>query len=255
MRADSIIELVLTLTLTWICDVCICMHFARRHVSKHTRRLPHLAQLEEELNRKRPELKWPAPLLNGIANPELAGKEEEEVEEEEEVVAEEDPEPEADTFSDDGGDGQTTSIKLAQKLPEGAERLPRLNSVKRNPKPAAVANADVVDFKDTLQAVGDRADITHIEGPEEVEAEWNINGGEDDSGDEDEDLRLEGDFEECPNAAKQSGKEVDASMGQFYHGAISEAEAEALILSQPNAKAGTFLFGNEAGTNVYFVSV
>ena len=231
-------------------------------MSKHTRRLPHLPQLEEELNRKRSELSWPAPLLNGIANPELEGEEEEEEEEEEEdkfkeeEVVEEDPEPEADAYSDDGGDGQTTSIKLAQQLPEGAERLPRLNSVKRMPKLAAVANADVVDFKDTLQAVGDRADITHIDGPEEVEAEWNINGGEDeDSGDEDEELRLEGDFEECPNAAKQSGKEVDASMGQFYHGAISEDEAEALILSQPNAKAGTFLFGNEAGTDVYFVSV
>ena len=139
--------------------------------------------------------------------------------EEEEEAAEEQLELEEDAYPDDGGDGKTTAVALAQQLPEGAERLPRLNSVKRQPKTAMMANADGVDFKATLQAVGDRADITHIDVAEEAEAEWNINGGEDgsgDSGNEDEDLRIEGDFEECANVAKESGKEVATSMyGNF----------------------------------------
>eukprot|EP00040_Diaphanoeca_grandis_P030491 m.180259 g.180259 ORF g.180259 m.180259 type:complete len:742 (-) comp32014_c0_seq1:180-2405(-) len=55
---------------------------------------------------------------------------------------------------------------------------------------------------------------------------------------------LQKSYPEFTNVAAQSDKEVEASMTDYYHGDISEEDAQALILSQSEAPAGTFLFSS-----------
>lgn len=56
---------------------------------------------------------------------------------------------------------------------------------------------------------------------------------------------LEDTFPDFPNEAMNSFDEVETSMSEHYHGDITQADAEALILAQPKAPAGTYLFAKD----------
>lgn len=232
-----------------------------------------LSQLEKELSRKRPDLKWPAVLLNAIeskqANQNLKGQTEPTTESNSTRTPSQPPATQAvakrpvdggDSAPSSGSDAHAKQIQDDSGIAEENDSgwMPQLKKVQQPPqsKNSHMEPSASVDFKKSLKAVGSRSDIKLLDAlPPEPKPEWTVESQENDVDDNDAGSgHLIGEFPAFPNAARDSGQEVSVTMGQFYHGNLSEDDAEALILGQQNAKSGTFLFRNDKNDNHYLCS-
>lgn len=121
-------------------------------------------------------------------------------------------------------------------------------------KPAEDVNTKKVTEDIILKPVSARQNIKHLDAPTQFKKpEW-ARPVEEDNEEEVVNTMLQGEFPLVNNAAKESDHTVDPSFGQFYHGALSEPDAEALIRCHPKAKSGTFLFRDGHAKGYYICS-